>query len=86
MESQVLCLCFKEIQSSERWQTLSIISILKTYWEHTKELIQQQNTSQTALVKVWKKIKADFPEADELEEVVRTQANEWKILSFTKKV
>lgn len=51
-----------------------------------KELIQQQNTSQTGVVKVWKKIKADFPEADELEEVVRTQANEWKILSFTKKV
>ena len=34
------------------------------------------------LPQVWKKI---FPAADELEKVVRRQANEWKTLSFTKK-
>ena len=31
-------------------------------------------------------MKADFPAANELEEVVRRQANEWKTLSFTKKI
>ena len=30
-------------------------------------------------------MRADFPAAAELEEVVRIQANEWKTLSFTKK-
>ena len=30
-------------------------------------------------------MKADFPAADEIEEVVRRQVNEWKTLSFTKK-
>ena len=29
-------------------------------------------------------MKADFPAADELEEVIVRQANEWKTLSFTK--
>ena len=37
------------------------------------------------LPQVWKKMKADFPAVDELEKVVRRQANEWKTLSFTKK-
>ena len=46
---------------------------------------KNKNTSQTAVGKVWKKIKSDFPEAHELEEVVRRHANEWKTLSFTKK-
>ena len=29
-------------------------------------------------------MKVDFPAADELEEVIVRQANEWKTLSFTK--
>ena len=43
------------------------------------------NNPQTVVGKVWKKMKADFPVANELEEEVRRQANEWKTLSFTKK-
>ena len=37
-----------------------------------------ENAAQTAVRKVWKKMKADFPAADELENV-------WETLSFTKK-
>ena len=43
------------------------------------------NNPQTVVGKVWKKMEADFPVANELEEEVRRQANEWKTLSFTKK-
>ena len=46
---------------------------------------KNKNTSQTAVGKIWKKMRADFPAADELGDVVRRQANEWKTLSFTKK-
>ena len=46
---------------------------------------ENQNASQTAVEKVWKKMKADFHAVDELEEVVRRQANEWKTLQFTQK-
>ena len=46
---------------------------------------KNENTAQTVLGKVWKKMKADFSATDELEEEVRRQANESKILSFTKK-
>ena len=46
---------------------------------------KNKNTSQTAVRKFWKKIKADFLAADEQEEVVRRQANKWKTPSFTKR-
>ena len=46
---------------------------------------KSKNNSQTAVGRVWKKMEVDFPAANELEEVER-QANEWKILSFTKKI
>ena len=68
------------MQSSERWQTLSNISILKR--AHSEN---NKNTSQTAVRKVWKKMKEDFPAADEIEEVVRRQSNKRKTLSCTKK-
>ena len=63
-------------------------------YQHIKNLVEayerahsekNKNTSQIAIGKVWNKMKAYFPAADELEEVVRRQANEWKTLSFTKK-
>ena len=44
-----------------------------------------KNTSQFVVGKVWNKMRAGFPTPDELEEVVRRQAKEWKTLSFTKK-
>ena len=44
-----------------------------------------ENAAQTAVGKVWKKMKADFPAADELEEEMKSQANVWETLSFTKK-
>ena len=47
---------------------------------------KNKNTSQTAVGNVWKKTKADFPAADELQEEVRRQANKWKTLSFTQKI
>ena len=62
-------------------------------YQHFKNLVEayerahsekNKNTSQTILGKVWKKMKANFPEADELEEVVKRQAKEWKTLPFTK--
>ena len=43
-------------------------------------LEENKNASQTTIEKVWKKMKADFHAVDELEEVVRRQANEWKTL------
>ena len=46
---------------------------------------KNKNAAQTAVGNVWKKMKADFPAADELEEEVKRQANEWETLSFTKK-
>ena len=46
---------------------------------------KNKNTAQTAVGKVWKNMKADFPVADEPKEEVRRQANKWKTLSFTKK-
>ena len=63
-------------------------------YQHFKNLVgvyerahseKSKNTSQTAVGKVGKKMKADFPVADELEKVMSRQANEWKTLSFTKK-
>ena len=56
-------------------------------YQHFKNLVEacerahsekNKNTSQTAVGNVWKKTKADFPAADELQEVVRRQANKWK--------
>ena len=44
-----------------------------------------KNASQFVVGKVWKKMRAGFPTANELEEVARRQAKEWKTLSFTKK-
>ena len=46
---------------------------------------KNKNTAQTAVGKVWKKMKVDFPAVDELEEEVKGQANKWETLSFTKK-
>ena len=46
---------------------------------------KKKNISKIAVGKVWTKMNADFPAADQLEEVVRGQANESKILSFTNK-
>ena len=46
---------------------------------------KKKNISKITVGKVWKKMNADFPAADQLEEVVRGQANESKILSFTNK-
>ena len=46
---------------------------------------KNKSTAQTAVGKVWKNMKADFPVADEPEEEVRRQTNKWKTLSFTKK-
>ena len=40
------------------------------------------NNPQTVVGKVWKKMEADFPVANELEEEVRRQANEWKSSAF----
>ena len=63
-------------------------------YQHFKNLVEpyerahletNKNTSQTAVGKVWKKMKAYFPAVDKLVEVVRRQVNEWKTLSFTKK-
>ena len=63
-------------------------------YQHFKNLVEayervhlekNKNTSKTAVGKVWKKMNADFPAADQLEQVVRRQANEWKTLSFTNK-
>ena len=51
----------------------------RAYSEKNKKI------SKTAVEKFWKKMKADVPAADEIEEVVRRQVNEWKTLSFTKK-
>ena len=39
---------------------------------------KKNNTAETAVGKVWKKMKADFPEAYELQEEVRRQESEWK--------
>ena len=65
-------------------------------YEHFKNVVEayerahlekNKNRSRTAVRKVWKKMKADFFAAHELEEVVRrTQANKWKTLSFAKKL
>ena len=65
-------------------------------YEHFKNVVEayerahlekNKNRSRTAVGKVWKKMKADFFAADELEEVVRRrQANKWKTLSFAKKL
>ena len=46
---------------------------------------KNKNAAQPAVGKVWKKMKTDFPAADELEEEVKRQANKWKTLSFTEK-
>ena len=46
---------------------------------------KKKNISKTAVGNVWKKMNADFPAAAQLEEVVRGQAKESKILSFTNK-
>ena len=63
-------------------------------YQHFKNLVEayeraysekKNKISKTAVEIFWKKMKADFPAADEIEEVVRRQVNEWKTLSFTKK-
>ena len=63
-------------------------------YQHFKNLVEayeraysekNKKISKTAVEIFWKKMKADFPAADEIEEVVRRQVNEWKTLSFTKK-
>ena len=46
---------------------------------------KNKNAAQPAVGKVWKKMKTDFPAADELEEEVKRQANKWKTLLFTEK-
>ena len=46
---------------------------------------KNKNAAQTAVGKVWKKMKADFTAADELEKEVKRQANKWKTLSFREK-
>ena len=62
------------IQSSERWQTLSIINLVEAYERVHSD--NYKNTSQTVVGQVWKKMNVDFPTADELEEVVRRPASE----------
>ena len=79
----------KKFKTVKDGRLLSIIN-----YQHFKILVEayktahsekNKNTSQTAVGKVWKKLKADFPAADDLEEVVRRQTSEWKTLSFTKR-
>ena len=51
-------------------------------YQHFKTLVgthkraHLENAAQTAVGKVWRKMKADFPAADELEEEMKSQANE----------
>ena len=61
-------------------------------YQHLKTLVgayeraHLENAAQTAVGKVWKKMKADFPAADEIDEEMKRQANKWETLSFTKKI
>ena len=52
----------------------------------TAHPVKNKNVAQTAVGKVWKKMKTDFLVADELEEEAKRQANEWETLSCTKKI
>ena len=45
---------------------------------------KNKNTSQTVVGKISKKMRADFPAADELGDVVRRQTNEWKTYHLQK--
>ena len=76
----MFCLYFKEIQSSERWKTFPNYQHFKTLLRAYKRAHLEKNKSaaQTAVRKIWKKMKPDFPAVDELEEEVKRQANEWE--------
>ena len=50
----------------------------------TAHIEKNKNTAQTSVIIFWKKMKANFPTANELGEELRRQANEGKIYRLQK--